>query len=128
MLPGKIIEFVNTIGIIIIVETIWQNGISQESKFSLEKVIVPLILIRFTMNTSAKNKAMAINPIALYLSVLPVNTIRKNRVLKKKKVARNEMSSGVLEKLGLPPVIKTKLSKSIGRVSKMLNPILPVLE
>lgn len=65
MLPGKIIVFVIAAGIMIIVETIWQNGISHAKRVSFEKVIDPRKEIRLTINVKAKNKASETKPINL---------------------------------------------------------------
>lgn len=64
MLPGKMIVLVMAAGMIIIVVTMWQNGISHESRLLFVKAIEPRMLIRFTIKVSAKNSARTIKPIA----------------------------------------------------------------
>jgi len=63
MLPGKIIVLVIAAGIIIIVDTIWQKGISHANRLSFEKVIEPRNVIRLTINVNAKNNASVTKPI-----------------------------------------------------------------
>jgi K+ transporter len=64
ILPGKIMVFVIAAGIIIMVVTIWQKGISHDRKLLFEKDIEPRMVIRFTINVSAKNNARTTKPIA----------------------------------------------------------------
>jgi hypothetical protein len=65
MLPGKMMELVSATGMMIMVVTMWQKGISQASSVSWSNDMEPRALTRLTINVRAKNKASAINPIAL---------------------------------------------------------------
>jgi len=128
ILPGKIIVLVTTAGIMTMVETIWQKGISHDNKLLSEKVIDPLICIRFRIKVNEKNKARTIKPVFRYRLVLPVNKIIKKSQLKNKKVNRKAKTLTLFEKSGLPPDIKRNVSRSIGIIINKVFLKLPVVE
>jgi hypothetical protein len=72
MLPGKIIDFVNAAGRIIIGITRWQNGILHSRISASENDIEFLVSIIFLISVKESDRAKIINRIALYLSVFPV--------------------------------------------------------
>jgi hypothetical protein len=70
--PGKMIDFVNAAGIIIIGITRWQNGILHSRISAREKDIEFLIATMLLIKVNESDRAKTMNKMALNRSVLPV--------------------------------------------------------
>jgi len=109
--PGKMIVFVRAAGMMVIGITRWQKGAPPSIMVARLSAMLPLTAIRLEMKEKTKHTARVIKSIDLNRSVFPVRTMRKKRILKKRKVAikANKRSPSV----GIDPCVSIMNVKNI---------------